>query len=534
MKGIPSNLYHELSNVLLSCGPFSSNDELRATFTDSRITQWRHDLPEANSVRGRVDATIDFLGERSSSTDINALVLFLCVLADRVSPGNACHYNLRELAQRLEVNLKMASQEAINSAHPEVDVQDLQRLRDILSDGFNLGELRDLTFYRLGIAYEEFPQAKDDFVRELIDYHKRRRILSWLVNEILSVRIEYGDDHLIATLTRLWKKWGERPLARIKVALVIADSLYTSQIKDFINKLAEYLKIPYGEIDVIKLASGSTHILIALPEEKAHSLVQSEILQIDDRYRIDSAKSFDALDIVDQKAWYRAPAYEPYQKESSGLLLLTPWEELVNQVETSAPDAISGDIQLREDKKTPMIPKSNIPFICRLGVHKWTPRYRDNKSCVVIKTCLRCGKEEQETAERHIWGEPFPDSNNHCIITRECKRCKKTKIERREDHNWQRQATPQAQTDCEVVDVCTRCGKQKGPFYDHLWGSPEPESERSCYWILRCQRCPAWTQYREGPHLWEKDWVVDKATGNWRRTCRRCGKEEYKVRTSSA
>ncbi len=98
MFGIPSKIHHQLCTTLLHCGPFNNDNELRAIFADARISPWRDRLPKAVDSSSRVTTTIDFLFNRYNDTQENALVLFLCVLSEQISPGDSCHHNLARLA----------------------------------------------------------------------------------------------------------------------------------------------------------------------------------------------------------------------------------------------------------------------------------------------------------------------------------------------------------------------------------------------------------------------------------------------------
>ncbi len=96
-------LEQRLRATLLRCGPFASDRALRAVFVDARIAAWRDDIPDNTPSRGkRVAFLIDALMEQSAASGDNALVLFLRVLADRASPGDACHNQLAQLAAALE------------------------------------------------------------------------------------------------------------------------------------------------------------------------------------------------------------------------------------------------------------------------------------------------------------------------------------------------------------------------------------------------------------------------------------------------
>lgn len=106
MAGIPAQLFNRIRQALLDCGPFDTDRQLRAVFADSRLSPWRHNLPQADSLTGRVDALIDFLHTKQrGDTRANALVLFLQVLSERLDPGDACHHRLKELAAELAAAL---------------------------------------------------------------------------------------------------------------------------------------------------------------------------------------------------------------------------------------------------------------------------------------------------------------------------------------------------------------------------------------------------------------------------------------------
>ncbi len=101
MDGIGSSLLTQLREVLLRCGSFDNDDELRAVFVDERISPWRHLLPTAASPTGRVNRVIEFLSTQSNDKGENALVLFLYVLSEGISQGNKCKGELARLAAGL-------------------------------------------------------------------------------------------------------------------------------------------------------------------------------------------------------------------------------------------------------------------------------------------------------------------------------------------------------------------------------------------------------------------------------------------------
>lgn len=99
---LPPDLIAPLRQALLDCGPFDDDRQLRAVFSHPRLRPWRDQLPQANTMRDRVDYTLDFLLERQASDGANVLVILLQVLRERANPGDACHHRLDQLAQKLE------------------------------------------------------------------------------------------------------------------------------------------------------------------------------------------------------------------------------------------------------------------------------------------------------------------------------------------------------------------------------------------------------------------------------------------------
>lgn len=96
--------------TLLECGPFNNEGQIRALFTDERIYTWRHNMPDANSPQARVNALIDHLHKRfDSNMGENALVLFLLVLLEGVSPQDDCQGRMVALADELRTALGNSS-----------------------------------------------------------------------------------------------------------------------------------------------------------------------------------------------------------------------------------------------------------------------------------------------------------------------------------------------------------------------------------------------------------------------------------------
>ena len=102
--GLPAHLYQQLVALLLNCGPFDTDQGVKALFVDGRLNAWRNQLPTAPTPTGRVEALIDLLYDKQNDQG-NALLLFLDVLTGRVAPDDNCHARLQALAQRLQPHL---------------------------------------------------------------------------------------------------------------------------------------------------------------------------------------------------------------------------------------------------------------------------------------------------------------------------------------------------------------------------------------------------------------------------------------------
>ena len=103
IKSLPPGIIARLHAALLDCGPFSSDYALNAIFIDERINPWRDTLiTGVYNKTERVESIISCLLNKYNTRHENALVLLLHVLSDRISPEDACHQRLIELADALE------------------------------------------------------------------------------------------------------------------------------------------------------------------------------------------------------------------------------------------------------------------------------------------------------------------------------------------------------------------------------------------------------------------------------------------------
>lgn len=124
MVGLSPNLHSRVRATLRTCGPFGSDDELRAIFVDSRLAPWQGSLPEAANPKERIQKTIAYLytqdSVRGGHTE-NALVLLFHVLREAAEPGDACYRQLTDLAHELETwTSKTSTQVGAAAFSPEV------------------------------------------------------------------------------------------------------------------------------------------------------------------------------------------------------------------------------------------------------------------------------------------------------------------------------------------------------------------------------------------------------------------------------
>lgn len=101
MQNIPSNIFSSLRRILLQCGPFETNQQLRAVFAHPLLQPWQVGLPQTESVADRVDLLINYLMNAKRNTGEYILPIFLWISAERIDPQNTCHRLLSDLAKAL-------------------------------------------------------------------------------------------------------------------------------------------------------------------------------------------------------------------------------------------------------------------------------------------------------------------------------------------------------------------------------------------------------------------------------------------------
>ena len=107
MSGIQSHLITPLREVLADCEQFETNRGLRNLFTDARIKPWRDNLPQADTLLGRVEGVISYLHNKKHRNGSNALVLMLLVLTDTIDQQDNRHERLQTLASELAQTILM-------------------------------------------------------------------------------------------------------------------------------------------------------------------------------------------------------------------------------------------------------------------------------------------------------------------------------------------------------------------------------------------------------------------------------------------
>jgi hypothetical protein len=179
---IPPDIRAKLRQTLLACWPFESSMQSAALFLDTRLSAWRHGLPQAASRAAAVDSLLAYLyDKRQAGSGRSAVVLFLEVLAEAIDPGDSCAAELEELARRVEPFLGPPAQSPAGRTGGEPDRSCLLRL---LTRHFGEDDLRDLCFYLEGVDFDSLAgQGKAAKARELLLFLERRSQL-WTLADV--------------------------------------------------------------------------------------------------------------------------------------------------------------------------------------------------------------------------------------------------------------------------------------------------------------------------------------------------------------
>lgn len=227
--GIQPELLEQLRKVLLGCGPFKNNNELKAIFVDERIHPWHNLVPQMDSPESRVDALIEVLHDQfREGTGENALILFLLAVRDKKDSRVACRKELDDLARKLKDGISGESIQITPAS---------QVCRD-----------PNATLYDLSNPFSESPPDLDftnrsDEIRDLISSHAP----AWY---LIDAPAKYGKTKLLhevqyrlreegwqcAYVRIIWEKGKEVPtLSDIVQALLedlqIMDERFLSSIQ---------------------------------------------------------------------------------------------------------------------------------------------------------------------------------------------------------------------------------------------------------------------------------------------------------------
>jgi HEPN domain-containing protein len=96
----PVQILRQLQQQLVDLPAFHSDDKLRDVFSDPQIASWQYSIPQAESIRERIDAVIPYLLKQHNRQHENALVLLLRVLAQSAPTAEKAQ-SLVELAGKV-------------------------------------------------------------------------------------------------------------------------------------------------------------------------------------------------------------------------------------------------------------------------------------------------------------------------------------------------------------------------------------------------------------------------------------------------
>jgi Caspase domain len=169
MAGIPSDLNPRLRNALLGCEQFESDRQLRSIFNTSEyLKPWSRNIPEADSLTGRVDLIIGYLVDKySSKTQQNALVLLLRALSSLMDKEDERHQQLADLAVKLEDALtpKKESQSPSdlrgNTVTKTPQAQELHPIKNRWALLVGVNSYNDPNFGRLNFCVEDVLALKE-------------------------------------------------------------------------------------------------------------------------------------------------------------------------------------------------------------------------------------------------------------------------------------------------------------------------------------------------------------------------------------
>ena len=125
--------HRRLRALLLRCDDlFDTNPTLRALFNDPRLRIWRLGLPDADSLRSRIDLLISYLSEKRNREGEESLILLLWTLAERYDPSDERHDQLLALASEFAYGVRVAlPPNNSNDAQLERRIRDSNAMLDL-------------------------------------------------------------------------------------------------------------------------------------------------------------------------------------------------------------------------------------------------------------------------------------------------------------------------------------------------------------------------------------------------------------------
>jgi hypothetical protein len=207
--------------------------------------------------------------------------------------------------------------------------EDRSELLRLLTEGFNLSELKDLCFV-LGVNHELFRHdTLSDLARELLLFCERRELVGCLLNEIRQRRPDRGD-------------WLATILAKLlpcdkgqKVQVIVAETLL-AQVQLLLDDLAQELGVPVEAITVVAAAWGSTRLLLSVPTAAMDFTRFKQISTLaNGRYHVLSIEAFTFLPAATQATWQLIATTQPPLSTEDTLYATMGWQAAQTMINES-------------------------------------------------------------------------------------------------------------------------------------------------------------------------------------------------------
>jgi hypothetical protein len=185
MAGLPSDLDTRCRNTLLACSEFDSDAALRALFVTTELAPFQNGLPDAARKNARVDACLAYLLPRRLSDGRPLLPLFLAILRDRCSEGDALRDDIDAL--QLVVQSALSGSRIPHAPGPGPAGEtawNISAIRDLLTTAFSDEEMTTLCFDHFHPVYERLSSgmSKGQKIQYLLDHCSRREGFDRLVS----------------------------------------------------------------------------------------------------------------------------------------------------------------------------------------------------------------------------------------------------------------------------------------------------------------------------------------------------------------